>query len=1703
MANRWSPSPVDVLKGTPLTALMRSTDKPDIRSTNVMIKKKHLDLVDEMCTKLKTVKPTAVCCICAKILYPHQIKWVAHFSEDEWRAASLIPEISPVRIETKLFPRKGRSVSTCACCESNIKSGRYKVFDYFDKFGNIPDCFKQVKSYAQFRKLSIANLYCSTYTNPGYSYLHARGEVSFSLNSPKNFGGMIGMLQSGDEVQLETSNQQIKKCLLWMKQNNFLYKKFLSSLETIHGYAETKSSGGLFCGLPEKTKNMHIQDDGPVPARHLEKQAGLLFPSENIKAPKEPIDIANVPIGKQVTLEPSTKKKENKEGNPYAKVESVTYSDPNLEAKIFPQLFPHGLGSWSHPESRVTGLTIGAYHKVRILHADRRWANDRCYPFFAFDRNMKDRICYINNILGTNKNRDAPITSGDLTQSQSVYKYGKIMNATVIGSKAYWQKQYLDLVARVSAHGPGDIFFTVTFNESWPELKEILGQYKSKASVHHPVEPTVYFFERYNAVKDLIEGENSVFGEVEHSWHRVESQNRGALHIHGILWLKEGTFDPDSIVAEMPRGQDEKTIELRELVKKLQVHACRPNRCFRTWNGKTTDKCKYGFPFNLRDSDGYSAEGLKYEYKRTQKEDTTIVPYNPSLLLAWRGHINVQKITNTGLERYLVKYVSKVEPSFTIDVENEYEVSKYLQSRLIGAPEAVAMLLSYPMTKSDTSVLFLDTNMQNERSRPLKRKKELERLEPESTDVFVPGAREHYSNRPQDEKFENMTYPQYTCQFNLRKEKLKTKEVPVDLDGNYVCPKQSFPIPRYRFLDPTDGELFYYQLLLLKVPFRNECDLISPDNESKTYKEECYIRELFNEQDELDISFHEMKRRNFDPQRIAKIARKMLLEEISDKETLSTKIIGLDYAENIPFEGENLDVYETTAMINIDSDDAPEIQRLLQINKAKLLREKNDLKTRVSQLTDSQTKVYNHISMNQSSQILAFVTGPGGTGKSFLLHTIKLLLEFSANMVEVLATSGNAAQLIGGQTVHSFFKLTPDLENHFSYRDMTWSAISATDVLIIDEVSMMSGELLETIDLICREVATEDCKAKAFGGKTVIMFGDLHQLPAVMSPPAYRQIYQSPVWSQFKPFFLDQNCRQKDDIPFQHFLNRVRIGQQTQNDIDILESRLCGKGHDISDACRNIHDNESFVICSKHIDREKVNQTLQEETLIDQPLHQLRSRDYDASGNPLCSAHSNIIDAMKGSLPRQVTVRINAKVMITRNLDVNGGVVNGTTGILRRVHKKFLMIEKLDGSDLIPVQKVKQRMIVTGVGITAYRVQYPIILAWACTVHRMQGLTVEKAHVKLDDSFFAAGQAYVALSRVKCLESIHLLSFNPKCLLFSKVVSDIMDHARKTGKLKCVPKVKGKENAVHNKMSNQSFEEAGIPKRKADGTELFEGHPVKRTKVSETEYHTSTSNGPIEGICRQTFRLRTEVNFNFFNPTVQEHEIQNCFNTYKPVFQRFLHFVRSVQPAIATESVSIDLHVGSTLHPAMMSEYVPVITTGDGNCLWNSVSISMFGNERMKLTLRFLTVYIMWEYKEYFLEVIRNDTIRDGNPNDSFHKQLRIARNDREWGNEFHLLALSIVLQRNIFSYSSFSSENGRWFVSKKSTPQNLANAFRTRRRGTGGQLIFCPPPLLQLHSYNQTPICIHFDARRRHYTAVLPQKVNALQFRPYTNLFA
>ena len=203
-----------------------------------------------------------------------------------------------------------------------------------------------------------------------------------------------------------------------------------------------------------------------------------------------------------------------------------------------------------------------------------------------------------------------------------------------------------------------------------------------------------------------------------------------------------------------------------------------------------------------------------------------------------------------------------------------------------------------------------------------------------------------------------------------------------------------------------------------------------------------------------------------------------------------------------------------------------------------------------------------------------------------------------------------------------------------------------------------------------------------------------------------RQIYESPIWPKFQPLFLKTNCRQSQNPEYGQLLNRIRVGQHSMSDIELLQTRICRQGHPMNDSGRNITASSSMVICSKHKKRLQINDEIQSSLFPEKQVYELHARDCDISGNHVSSQETQLVNEVKSVLPQCISVREGVKVMITRNLNIQERVVNGTIGVLQKNHPKVLMIQRLDSDELIPVTKVKQKIGIPFYKIPVYRVQF-------------------------------------------------------------------------------------------------------------------------------------------------------------------------------------------------------------------------------------------------------------------------------------------------------------------------------------------------------------------------------------------------------------
>lgn len=391
-----------------------------------------------------------------------------------------------------------------------------------------------------------------------------------------------------------------------------------------------------------------------------------------------------------------------------------------------------------------------------------------------------------------------------------------------------------------------------------------------------------------------------------------------------------------------------------------------------------------------------------------------------------------------------------------------------------------------------------------------------------------------------------------------------------------------------------------------------------------------------------------------------------------------------------------------------------------------------------------------------------FVTGRAGTGKSTLLRALRDMIDQEA---VVLAPTGLAAVNVGGQTIHSFFGLPPRLIRPDDIRrSRNGRVMRKLKLIIIDEVSMVRSDLMWAIDQSLR--LNRGRPREPFGGVRLLLFGDLHQLPPVVQGAEVAEHLES---AHGGPFFfqipsllegagmslieLDHVFRQNDEMLI-HVLNRIRDGEVTEEDLELLNEQV----HPI----RTLGEGDSFVILTP------TNAAAQRINMAYLDALPGNVRPYEASVTGEFGENAHPTDST-------LLLKAGAKVILLRN-DPDRRWVNGTVARISRLEDKRVFIE-VDGKEheLEPVAWEARRYafdqgqekIVESVTGT-FR-QFPLRLAWALTIHKSQGLTLDRVYIDLGRGTFAHGQAYVALSRCRSLEGLALARpLRPTDILFDR-----------------------------------------------------------------------------------------------------------------------------------------------------------------------------------------------------------------------------------------------------------------------------------------------------------------------------------------------
>ncbi len=393
-----------------------------------------------------------------------------------------------------------------------------------------------------------------------------------------------------------------------------------------------------------------------------------------------------------------------------------------------------------------------------------------------------------------------------------------------------------------------------------------------------------------------------------------------------------------------------------------------------------------------------------------------------------------------------------------------------------------------------------------------------------------------------------------------------------------------------------------------------------------------------------------------------------------------------------------------------------------------------------------------------------FITGSAGTGKTYLLNFYTKYLKERRVYPTIVAPTGIAASYLGGQTIHSFFALGIRESIDEGYVEFLMekkylkTRFSKLKLLIIDEVSMVSPELFSAMDLVLRGFKGVDAP---FGGVQVVISGDFFQLPPVSKEPKEKRFaWQSPSWKalELQTCYLEEKFRQ-DDNRLIDVLDDIRSGNISEKTNEALEARM-----DVSLS----EDSKITQLYTHNTDVDRINLAELDKLEGEEKLYV-----YESKGSA-----KNIDKIFKSSLVlEELRLKKGALVIFIKN-SPDGEYVNGTTGVVQ----SFSPIDKMPIVITTEGRKVKLDLedwsLENDSGkVTATVSQVPLRLAWAITIHKSQGMTLDAAQIDLSKTF-EVGQGYVSLSRIKSIEGLSLLGLNPMALRVDPLILHIDDRIK-------------------------------------------------------------------------------------------------------------------------------------------------------------------------------------------------------------------------------------------------------------------------------------------------------------------------------------
>jgi hypothetical protein len=800
--------------------------------------------------------------------------------------------------------------------------------------------------------------------------------------------------------------------------------------------------------------------------------------------------------------------------------------------------------------------------------------------------------------------------------------------------------------------------------------------------------------------------------------------------------------------------------------------------------------------------------------------------YNPMIMSLHKANMDIQFILDAyACSMYCVDYISKSENGMskllrealnelkkgnhTVRERLRVVANKFLNSSEISAQHAVYHILSIPLSISSRSTVFINTNRPENRISMLKSDAALQELEPDSKDVFVQGLIDMYINRP--EAMEDICLADFASLYNVSKKQTSNVQVTENSDDEdvvdneideksvalkmksgkgWIKKRKKQKIIRFRsFKLHQDPENYYREQLMLFLPWGNEeVDVIDINHEETFELHKDLIRQkrseyVHREANEFEKAFEEQTEREDD-------------DHIDDS--------NIEYDQD---KNEFL-IYETgnsEGDIFVEMGVNTRTEKVEHFNVPKMIPDADYERLMRSLNTNQRKYALNVMNLikDGDKRFFHFINGGAGVGKSTLIKAVyQSILRFYNSLpgfnpetirVAICAPTGKAAALIDGMTLHSFLslpinqckhklvKLDSDVSNRIGVK------LRDLQLLIIDEISMVGFTMFQQVDARLQQIMKSK---EPFGGISVIVFGDFNQLRPVGDKyifqfnNSYNALVDNPLWSRFALFELTEIMRQKDDKIFAIALSNMAKGMMTLEDTNLLRSRIVSNTNSeiMKDAVRVFRSNAEVDAYNT-----KVLASLNTEGAT--------ANAYDfCVGDGLASIREKVLSNIQNlkttetyGLPLQIDLKVGAKYMMTVNLDVEDGLVNGACGQLimidygtlqktnetvpcrlwikfndektgRKSRANFHNVMRNRNIDLslTPIEPVTRQINTRSTNFKVERKQFPLVPSEAMTIYKSQGGTYEKVVVNLKKGL-TRSELYVACSRATKAGGLYLI----------------------------------------------------------------------------------------------------------------------------------------------------------------------------------------------------------------------------------------------------------------------------------------------------------------------------------------------------------